>query len=675
MPMHAEHGTPLEKTQTSYRTNFQGAGDEPPDIDARRKFAKQTEEYFLYYQGALQKTFERVKRHWELFLGRGKDTRKVYEKWRAFLHLPHGYSAVEVANASVLDLILSEKVPIQAEAVPGAGAEELADKLTAYWDYVLRSIRFPREMDMYLRELRVQGLAIRKNVFIEKKREIVYIPSDEQAELYDSEVKRAIEAGAPPPPLPGKFPDNQEFQKAFEKWRQILVSAGLNIPELPLPGRKTVVHYRGPGWKPVSYFSYFYDPNVRHEEQVCVIQQSIVPEEWVLQRTGPGPGFAFDPEAVEEGIGGGALTQTAVNEWVESLSQFFGVQQGNMLSPQYRNKSEVLECYMPNDRQCPFRMVLNRRVTINKRKDIPYRHGDHPYTVGENILIPFTSTSIGEFSQVEGLMKEGATLRGLRIDGTYGSVLPIFAKLKAAGLTELQRRYSPGLVIETAAGPKALQQVSNVNVPDAAFREISEIKQEIDDTIGSTAVLRGAIGPSHTTASAQERAGRQAAIRQLVQVFRLEGDLTRTVEQWLWLSFQFFKPDELRELGGHVNIDPMVTFKSEDFLQALNMKYAFRSARNTVNKELQIQQLKDVLVTLVNAQLPDFKPSVVARRLLEKVDPGLGGDAWKSQEEMQQEQAEAKAVADAAAAGGGGAPPGAAPPGAPPGAPPAPPPG
>jgi hypothetical protein len=610
--------------------------------DIAMALGKNTYEHYEYYRQKLDNRHKAAKKFWKLYLNSVADSRKQYEKWRALVHTPHHVSGLEVAIASASHLLVSGQ-PIRPEVVPGLSNQVYADKMGHWFDYILRMNHMRKEIELALRERAVQGLCIRKNIFIERKRYIDYVPSEKELEDFDLAIQDAIQAIGKPPPIPDQFQSQDEFLEAFENYRKIAVAAKIPMGEFPLPGQRPVVLYKGPAWKRVSYFTFFYDPLVPMGEQDTVIQLHFVPKQWILERTGKGPQYPFDPKLVDHWETLHATGRSTQEE--EELQSIFGVQETISASPKYKETVRVMEAYHIGSKY-PYRFVVDGQVAINKKYSVPFEHGDHPYTVFTGIELPFISSSLSDLYQVEPLIREMNTLRGLRIDGVQGSIMPVFAKLKAAGFGELANRFAPGLFLDQAGGPKAIQQISHIDFPEAAFRELNDIRGEIDESIGSVAVVRGSLAPPRTTAQGIERAQQNATIRQQLSVVRFEEDLDRTVQQWLSLAHQHYESDELEKMGGLISENPLMEFKREDFMQALNMRYAFRAASMAINREMQNQQLKDVFSVFVNAQVPKLKMDALAKKILKNIDED-SDDLWYTDEEWQQIQLEQQQAAAA----------------------------
>jgi hypothetical protein len=86
-------------------------------------------------------------------------------------------------------------------------------------------------------------------------------------------------------------------------------------------------------------------------------------------------------------------------------------------------------------------------------------------------------------------------------------------------------------------------------------------------------------------------------------------------------------------------MDPFVNYKREDFLEALDIDYAFRGARTAINDDLKTQNMKELWTLFVNAQIPNFKMAEYAKDMIDQVmKTGAGSKYMMSDEEMQQQQ-------------------------------------
>jgi hypothetical protein len=245
---------------------------------------------------------------------------------------------------------------------------------------------------------------------------------------------------------------------------------------------------------------------------------------------------------------------------------------------------------------------------------------------------------ISEFKPVERLFYEMNTFRGLRLDALLMSILPVFVKAKEAGLTELQRNLVAGLIIETSR-PDAVSQLTKVDIDPNIFREGHEFKNDIDEALGTLGNLRGKESAPRVPATSSERAFNTTFARVKDRVIEFEGEISHFCPNSLFLCYQFWPSEHRVRVGGKPDMDPFVNYKREDFLEALDIDYAFRGARTAINDDLKTQNMKELWTLFVNAQIPNFKMAEYAKDMIDQVmKTGAGSKYMMSDEEMQQQQ-------------------------------------
>lgn len=624
--------------------------------DPRFKAAVQTMERLTYYADALKDHFDSAEKYWRMYLLQRKDNFKPWEYWRNKVVTAHPNTVIEVSTAALVAQVLSHVPPIQPEATVSVGKELLTKKMLDWWSYALRSNKFDRELELFVREMLIQSIAIRKNALIEKSREIIYFPSEAVAQEFDDKLGLVIEQGIQPP-QPEEFEDMNTFKRSFEEFRGAVNAAtGIGLPEFPLAGPRKITHYKGPGWKRISMFNMFYDPMVAIHEQEDMMLVSSVDESWVRKNADPSnPNAPYDAELVEYCLKGSNAARADIvdsqgkNPYEQRLANLVNSSAGSVDKPHPGKKKPVflVEHYFPSSK-IPYRVVLNGRACINRRKSNPWEHGDFPFTIATNINVPFISSGLSDLKAGESLFKETNKLRGLTLDGVSLSVLPIFARLRDAGLTDLAKFVVPGAIIDTLRTRGALEQVSTVSPPDT-LRHLAELRSEIEDATGTYPQSRGATGPTGVTATQTERAFQGLAARNQIKLHRLESDLSSLPPQWLSIAHQFLDDLDISSLNKQSTAELTGQYSLEDFMQSLSMDWAFRASRIVANKELQISNLKDLFTMAVNAFAAMPVSPVALDKLFfavaDKVDPEVSKAIQLSPEEKIAKQQEADAIA------------------------------
>lgn len=603
-------------------------------LEDRSKLAKETEEYQAYYRGQLEKPFRTAIRHRRLFLNQLRDRRLPHEAWRAFVPMPYAWSAIKSLGASFNELLFGINPPIQIQPVSGEHAA-----LEAPWsntfDYVFRKIHFRSAVKDFHEDYLVQGTAVRKNTLVIQKRTIIYLPTPQAEEEFQAAIMRAISEGnLEPPPI--------EDPEAFEQWRQMAISAGIMVPEIPTPGPKTIIKYRGPGFLDVALTDMTFDPQLDPEAQVCVTQDTLVPWEWVEERTGNEEGKIFDPEAV--GAAQSAAPDAShIQQWRDEISDLYGLDKATGSDPRFKGKMAlVTESWHPEDKKAPYRVILNKQYAINRSFSMPYVHGNHPYIFGRNYPKRGRSVGIPEMRIVERLLYELNTFRGLRLDALLIGILPVFIKAKDAQIADILREFVPGTFIETSR-PEAVRPLDKPNIPPESFKEIAEVKNDIDEALGSLPVVRGQMSQPRVPATSTERALSTALARIKDRVIDFEMQLDPFIDNSLYIMYQFWSHDDRVRAAG-APADPMQKYAKEDFLVALEQEFAFVGATTAINKDVEIQGLREWFTVMVNSQIPEFKAAELAKYITDRMTRQQSKQFFRTEEEMaamQQQQAAA----------------------------------
>jgi len=638
-------------------------GNEGVDFDAkndpRGMAGEDTLKRFEYYADSLKNHFEDAEKWWKMYLLIRKQSFKPWEYWRNKITTAHPNTVIEVSTAHLVSQVFSHSPPIAPESTMAIGSEALEARMTKWFAYQLRMNKFRRELELFVREMLVQSIAVRKNALIERSREIIFFPGEALAEEFDEKLRTVVMEMGAKPPQPEEFEDKQSFMQAFEEFRKAVNGASdIGLPEMPVAGPRKITQFKGAGWKRISMFNFFYDPAVSHDEAEDYILASSADEKWV-RKNAMGESSPFDPDMVERALANGTKergdmfnAQTGGNQFEERLARALSsssVDSGRE-HPGKKKPIILLEHYYPASK-VPYRVVLNG-LCINRRKTNPFNHGDFPFTIATNANVPFISSGISELMPGESLFRETNNLRSLTSDGVLLSVLPIFSRIRESGLTDLAKFVVPGAILDSARGSRAIEQVSKVTPPDT-LRHLAELRTEIEDATGTYPQARGAIGPTSVTATQTERSFQGLAVRNQLKLHRLESDLSTLPPQWLSIAYQFLDDKDISSLNKLLVKELTSQYSLEDFSQAIGMDWAFRASNIVANKELQISNLKDLLTIGVNAFAAQPTKPVSFDRLylaiVEKTDPDLAELIKTTPEEAQQQQLEAQAAAEAGA--------------------------
>ena len=606
--------------------------------------------YEEYYRRQLAPSFSNMMRWWRLYLAQRPDHRKAHEQWRSNIFIPYAYSGVETHVAAMADIVGAADPLVQAEGI-GDEDQESAAKVERLLDYTFKVNRWRAQGEAILRESAIQGTAAIKAVWREQRARVKVNPTTEQVMMFEAAIEQAVAAGLEPP----------EDPEIFDAWREMtMAQTGINIPEDP-HGVQDVTTFRAPSLERVSLFDLRFDPlESEPRDRTRMYQRIVKPREWVLSRTGPGPDKPFDPAAVEFGLG--PMPYEKWNEWQSQISTMVDVVAEDT-GPKRADLVEIFECFEPNA-EFPYKVFLNRRAQIAKNPYVmPYGHGEIPITLIRNVPVPGHALGISDMQQPEKLYYEMMALRDLRLDAVTLATIPVFARLSEVGIPDMMRLMRPGGQVPLPRMDSIKRLFDNIGPHPDVWRELAEIKQDIDETNSTPSQLRG--GPStvgRVSATEAERRFSQSLARMKTAVMRFEEEMASVIRQSLWLWYQYADTELILRISGQGD-DPYLTISKEDLLEALDIDFNFRGASRALNQEMLTNQLMQffqgfgaILKPQRQLQLAQTTYETMGLKNVQQIVPDSDIQEMAQQQEAQQAQAEAQAAAQAAppAPGGGG---------------------
>lgn len=547
------------------------------------RVVKGVEEQADFYREQLQDRWERMVKHWRLYLTDRVDNRSLEEKkWRAAIATNRPFTNVETKTAVLADIILSVDPMVQVEGV-GDEDTEFAHRIERLCDYTLNHSQFRKKLPPSLRATSIQGTEYIKATWVKKAHTITIPFSKADVTAYSQILLDAVNAGAPPPPDPEAMPTE------FELWRKVvndaLGSKGIRVPDPPTPGAKQVVTYEGPWMGRLSAFDVWLDPLIDEmDEQTLVVHRVYKSRAWLEARVKDG---TYSKEAVAKCLENGDSLRfsdqdTQINEVLE-LPPFDGS------DPGMRKPVELWECFRPQE-EWKHLVILNRSGVINKHPEkMPYNHGSVPILPVRNVVLPGQLLGLSDLHPNEWLYYELTTLRNLRLDAVTLSVLPIFTRVReGGGLPDLKKYLSPGKILDVAR-QEAIQQLTKMQVPAEAFQEPSELKEETDEGFGIGGNVRGQTATvGRVSATESQSRLNQALSRLKLHALTFENDWEPFLKQSISLWQQFGNEEVRARISG---VDPLLNYSGGDLERALVVDLRFRGATRAIAKDLVAQQL------------------------------------------------------------------------------------
>ena len=617
---------------------------------AHDKEVKRIEELENYYRQHLSPRFQEMVEDWALYLAVHKETRRDKEKkWRANVRVPYPYSMVETIAATMTDIMGSPDPAIQVEGIGGED-QDFARGLETLFDNTLRANKWQLQKAMAFRSNPIQGTEVFKLGWREVRRNLYLRPKAEDYAFFEQAVQAAVKAGA------GMAPEDPQ---EFERWRMDvnLVKKFGDIPAAPISGWKSMREYAGPWLERVPIFDLRFSPNRDPLSPLpIIIQRIVVSKKWLMSMSGPEAWKPYDLEQVTRCLGGwdGKLWE----QWQDQINEMMGIKQRVLDDPYHDDSAELWEAWEP-DAELPFKIILNRKAIINKKpNELLYAHGQGPYHFIRNIPVAHQYLGMSEYQQSRRLFAEMDTMRSLRLDAVVLQVLPIFMKLKDQGMTDVMKQIRPGMVVDVPSANSIKQLLEfHTNINDA-FREVSEIKADIDETAATQPQVRGSTASvGRVSATEIQQRLNQALVRTKDRVVRVEEELSDIPKQALMLWYQFGDPQMVIKASGDRGAQGY-NIPRDRFLDALQYDVRFRGASKVLNKDMAAQQLKDAIMTIGNMKLGTLKEmrKLIVRWLETMGQKGvydLITDAGTAEIEQAQQMAAQQAQAEAMAKAGG----------------------
>jgi hypothetical protein len=237
----------------------------------------------------------------------------------------------------------------------------------------------------------------------------------------------------------------------------------------------------------------------------------------------------------------------------------------------------------------PYAVVLNRKTVINKSKQTPYQHGECSIQAIRNVMVPGHFYGSSELSQTANLYREANTLRSLRLDAVTLSTLPVYTKLNGIAMPELHRHLRPGNSIPVPRHD-VLRRLDLGNASADSFREMSEIKNDIDETNATGQNVRGGTATVGRV-SATETQGRvtQALLRTKLTAVLISEDMVSSINQIISIWQEKGDTELLKRISGAGS--PMSVSPGQLY-EALAIDFRFRGPTRALNREMQAQQLQ-----------------------------------------------------------------------------------
>ena len=562
--------------------------------------------------------YDNVMDYWDLYLAQQDDPRDpVDEAWRSKIFVPLP-SSNTITKASMITDILTKSDPMWQVRTNRDDTKILSKTrpVERLLDYSMR-LNNPRRLFFKAMTSRsVQGTTFLKLSFQKKSHQIYKLPTDTEFERFKDAIIQATQAGAPPPP------DWQTEADEFDKWRSDINLADIygKIPTPPREGPVDVKTYVGPVIQQVPLWSVRIDPSIDNmDDQPVIMHRVLRPLPWVLARADDKDGGKpFRLAAVKAATAGSS--DNLVTQYEQHLNEILGIESSDVSDPKWSEYVELLEVWSP-DEKFKFAVIMNRSAIINKNPfEPPTIDGRSNIFALRNLPIEGQFFGLSDYQQPYELFKELNQFRRLRMDGSTLSTLPVFAKQAGITLPQNLRSIRPGGIV-TLQNVNAIKPLYDVNMPNEAFREPQEIKEEIADATGISGATKGkeaTVGRVTGT----EFQGRNSAVQMR---FKIDTGIVEDDLRWmpnsivgLWKQHGD-SPLRIAVAGS----DPLLDISNEELDEALSQQFVFRGPTQAEDPNLIVQQLGQIIPQFQDILQPEERRKALAM-MLESLDvPGV----------------------------------------------------
>ena len=264
---------------------------------------------------------------------------------------------------------------------------------------------------------------------------------------------------------------------------------------------------------------------------------------------------------------------------------------------------ELLEVWNQTEPQSevPYAVILGRNAVINKDKQAPYQHGACTIGAIRNVMVPGHFFGVSDLAPSKALYEEANTHRSLRLDSVKLSTLPVFTRLNGQGVPELYNHLRPGGIMPVARHD-LFKRLDLGNTPAESYREMSEIKNDIDETNATGQNVRGGVATVGRV-SATETQGRvtQALLRVKMVATLMSEDLHPYVKQMVSLWHERGDVEAMKNITGTSGI----TVTPGMLYEALGMDFRFRGPTRSLNREMQAQQISGYVKQFETWMIPE----------------------------------------------------------------------
>jgi hypothetical protein len=314
---------------------------------------------------------------------------------------------------------------------------------------------------------------------------------------------------------------------------------------------------------------------------------------------------------------------------------------GDSWSEPYASKGylhEVLH-YWEDDRHA---LIVNRNACIYDGPNPYWRHRKKPFVAASFEPLPGQMAGMSVLDFLRDLQHELNTNRNQRIDNVSLVLNRMWFRIGSPDVRDDQIVSKPGNIIDIDSQGQ-LVPVETPDVTASSYNEESIIKQDMESSVGTPSIVRGVDNDGSQTAREAMLKNSGAAIRFDTKITLMEHlGFKRMCMLMDMNNQQLISSNRLvKDVNGGESWQEV---EPDEVMGEWDYRPAGASTDPSVNKEVRREQIKDMIVTIKQLQLPFFKLYDLSKEWAGTYDLHNPQKFMFSEEEvMQRMQAEAMA--------------------------------
>lgn len=292
-----------------------------------------------------------------------------------------------------------------------------------------------------------------------------------------------------------------------------------------------------------------------------------------------------------------------------------------------------------------YALLINQNEVIYDGPNHYWRHSKKPFAVSSYEPLPNEFYGMSAVELVADIQEEINTHRNQRIDNISMVMNKMWKVKRGADIDESELVSRPHGIIHVDE-ENDVTEFRMTDVTGSSYSEEQMSKQDMENTLGVPAVVRGADSSRRETATEVVTKTSNAGIRFDVKIMLFESSFFKRIAKLMDLNNQQFV-DEQRavRLTGPDGLEEWRMIDPIEIVGEFDYRPAGPAIDPAANKELRRQQLMTLYDVALKTQSPYFNIAHLTRELVDSFDLRNADRIVKSEEEVMQEMMQQQQMA------------------------------